>query len=38
VAPPKHRAQAIEDLQKKPLRWDQLDNLKNKGGEPLLPR
>ena len=28
---------AIEQLQKSPLRWDQLDSLKNKGGEPLLP-
>jgi len=38
VAPAEgHRAQAIEDLQKSPLRWDQLDSLKNKGGEPLLP-
>ncbi|MCU7238282.1 MULTISPECIES: ATP-dependent RNA helicase DbpA [Pseudomonas] len=38
VAPAEgHRAQAIEDLQNKPLRWEQLDNLKNKGGEPLLP-
>ncbi|WP_262987483.1 MULTISPECIES: ATP-dependent RNA helicase DbpA [Pseudomonas] len=38
VAPAEgHRAQAIEDLQQKPLRWEQLDNLKNKGGEPLLP-
>ncbi|MFZ5936303.1 MULTISPECIES: ATP-dependent RNA helicase DbpA [Pseudomonas] len=37
VAPAEgHRAQAIEDLQKSPLRWDQLDSLKNKG-EPLLP-
>ena len=38
VAPAEgHRAQAIEDLQKRPLRWEQLDNLKNQGGEPLLP-
>ncbi|MCE1115426.1 MULTISPECIES: ATP-dependent RNA helicase DbpA [Pseudomonas] len=38
VAPAEgHRAQAIEDLQKQPLRWEQLDSLKNKGGEPLLP-
>ncbi|NWL06668.1 ATP-dependent RNA helicase DbpA [Pseudomonas hunanensis] len=38
VAPAEgHRAQAIEDLQKSPLRWDSLDSLKNKGGEPLLP-
>ncbi|GLO11723.1 ATP-dependent RNA helicase [Pseudomonas putida] len=38
VAPAEgHRAQAIEELQKSPLRWDQLDSLKNKGGEPLLP-
>ncbi|WP_256660243.1 ATP-dependent RNA helicase DbpA [Pseudomonas sp. RIT623] len=38
VAPAEgHRAQAIEDLQSKPLRWEQLDNLKSKGGEPLLP-
>ncbi|MBA6145198.1 ATP-dependent RNA helicase DbpA [Pseudomonas sp. p99-361] len=38
VAPAEgHRAQAIEQLQKSPLRWDQLDSLKNKGGEPLLP-
>ncbi|AMK29127.1 ATP-dependent RNA helicase DbpA [Pseudomonas mosselii] len=38
VAPAEgHRAQAIEDLQNKPLRWEQLDNLKSKGGEPLLP-
>ncbi|MHA6163271.1 ATP-dependent RNA helicase DbpA [Pseudomonas sichuanensis] len=38
VAPAEgHRAQAIEDLQQKPLRWEQLGNLKNKGGEPLLP-
>ncbi|MFG0755900.1 ATP-dependent RNA helicase DbpA [Pseudomonas sp. TYF_14] len=38
VAPAEgHRAQAIEALQNSPLRWDQLDSLKNKGGEPLLP-
>ncbi|APF01800.1 TPA: ATP-dependent RNA helicase DbpA [Pseudomonas putida] len=38
VAPAEgHRAQAIEDLKKSPLRWDSLDSLKNKGGEPLLP-
>ncbi|WGV23018.1 MULTISPECIES: ATP-dependent RNA helicase DbpA [unclassified Pseudomonas] len=38
VAPAEgHRAQAIEELQKSPLRWDQLDSLKHKGGEPLLP-
>ncbi|USS57818.1 ATP-dependent RNA helicase DbpA [Pseudomonas kermanshahensis] len=38
VAPAEgHRAQAIEALQKSPLRWEQLDSLKNKGGEPLLP-
>nr|WP_245362484.1 ATP-dependent RNA helicase DbpA [Pseudomonas sp. BP8] len=38
VAPAEgHRAQAIEQLQKRPLRWEQLDNLKSKGGEPLLP-
>ncbi|MFV3404624.1 MULTISPECIES: ATP-dependent RNA helicase DbpA [Pseudomonas] len=38
VAPAEgHRAQAIEDLQNTPLRWEQLDNLKHKGGEPLLP-
>ncbi|WP_238215777.1 ATP-dependent RNA helicase DbpA [Pseudomonas sp. PAGU 2196] len=38
VAPAEgHRAQAIEALQKSPLRWDQLDSLKNKGGEPMLP-
>ncbi|MEJ5865646.1 MULTISPECIES: ATP-dependent RNA helicase DbpA [Pseudomonas] len=38
VAPAEgHRAQAIEQLQKQPLRWEQLDSLKNKGGEPLLP-
>ncbi|WP_258197068.1 ATP-dependent RNA helicase DbpA [Pseudomonas entomophila] len=38
VAPAEaHRAQAIEQLQRQPLRWEQLDNLKSKGGEPLLP-
>ncbi|MFR0674207.1 ATP-dependent RNA helicase DbpA [Enterobacterales bacterium AW_CKDN230030176-1A_HGKHYDSX7] len=38
VAPAEaHRAQAIEQLQRQPLRWEQLDTLKNKGGEPLLP-
>ncbi|MBA1202921.1 ATP-dependent RNA helicase DbpA [Pseudomonas capeferrum] len=38
VAPAEgHRAQAIEDLQKHPLRWEQLDSFKSKGGEPLLP-
>ncbi|WP_236408764.1 ATP-dependent RNA helicase DbpA [Pseudomonas sp. S36] len=38
VAPAEgHRAQAIEALQNSPLRWDPLDSLKNKGGEPLLP-
>ncbi len=38
VAPAEgHRAQAIEDLQKRPLRWEPLDALKHKGGEPLLP-
>ncbi|WP_313740318.1 ATP-dependent RNA helicase DbpA [Pseudomonas sp.] len=38
VAPAEgHRAQAIEALQGHPLRWEQLDNLKHKGGEPLLP-
>ncbi len=38
VAPAEaHRAQAIEQLQRQPLRWEQLDSLKNKGGEPLLP-
>ncbi|WP_345956860.1 ATP-dependent RNA helicase DbpA [Pseudomonas fulva] len=38
VAPAEgHRAQAIEALQKSPLRWGLLDSLKNKGGEPLLP-
>ena len=38
VAPAEgHRAQAIEALHKSPLRWDPLDSLKSKGGEPLLP-
>ncbi|MGH8379567.1 ATP-dependent RNA helicase DbpA [Pseudomonas sp.] len=38
VAPSEgHRAQAIEDLQKAPLRWEQLDSLKNQGGAPLVP-
>ena len=38
VAPAEgHRAKAIEDLQKKPLRWEQLDSLKAKAGEPLVP-
>lgn len=38
VAPSEaHRAQAIELLQKSPLSWDQLDNLKSQGGAPLLP-
>ncbi|MBJ9974860.1 ATP-dependent RNA helicase DbpA [Pseudomonas sp. S75] len=38
VAPAEgHRAQAIEDLQRHPLRWEPLDGLKHKGGEPLLP-
>ncbi|MEE1925525.1 ATP-dependent RNA helicase DbpA [Pseudomonas sp. 148P] len=38
VAPAEgHRAQAIEALQKSPLRWEQLDSLKSKGGEPLVP-
>jgi ATP-independent RNA helicase DbpA len=38
VAPSEaHRAQAIEQLQKSPLSWDQLDNLKSQGGAPLLP-
>ena len=38
VAPAEgHRAQAIEQQQKRPLRWEQLDNLKSQGGEPLLP-
>ena len=38
VAPAEgHRAQAIEALQKTPLRWEQLDSLKAKAGEPLVP-
>ena len=38
VAPAEgHRAQAIEALQKHPLRWEQMNSLKDKGGEPLLP-
>ncbi|MEG0861322.1 MAG: ATP-dependent RNA helicase DbpA [Pseudomonas sp.] len=38
VAPSEgHRAQAIETLQKAPLRWEQLDSLKNQGGAPLVP-
>lgn len=38
VAPAEgHRAQAIEALQKAPLRWEQLDSLKPQGGAPLLP-
>ena len=38
VAPSEaHRAQAIEQLQKSPLNWDQLDNLKPQSGGPLLP-
>ncbi len=31
------RARAIEEVQKSPLNWDQLDNLKSQGGSPLLP-
>ncbi|CAD5203317.1 ATP-dependent 23S rRNA helicase DbpA [Pseudomonas sp. FEN] len=31
------RARAIEEVQKSPLNWDQLDNLKSQGGAPLLP-
>lgn len=39
VAPSEaHRAQAIEQLQKSPLNWDQLDNLKPQSGGPLLPQ
>ncbi len=35
VAPSEaHRAQAIEQLQKSPLNWDQLDNLKPQSGWP----
>jgi ATP-independent RNA helicase DbpA len=38
VAPSEaHRAQAIEQLQKSPLSWDQIDNLTSQGGAPLLP-
>lgn len=38
VAPAEgHRAQAIEELQKAALRWEQLDNLKAQNGAPLLP-
>ncbi|MCY1426879.1 ATP-dependent RNA helicase DbpA [compost metagenome] len=38
VAPSEgHRAQAIEDLQKAPLKWEQLDSLHAQGGAPLLP-
>jgi ATP-independent RNA helicase DbpA len=38
VAPAEaHRAQAIEQLQKAPLHWEQLDSLKSQGGAPLLP-
>ena len=38
VAPAEgHRAQAIEALQKTPLRWEQLDSLKPQSGAPLLP-
>ncbi|MDD2060066.1 ATP-dependent RNA helicase DbpA [Pseudomonas sp. GD03860] len=38
VAPAEgHRAQAIEAMQKAPLRWEQLDSLKAQGGAPLLP-
>ena len=32
-----HRAQAIEQLQKSPLNWDQVDNLKSQGLAPLQP-
>lgn len=32
-----HRAQAIEQLQKAPLNWEQIDGLKSQGGGPLLP-
>ncbi|NWE73571.1 DbpA RNA binding domain-containing protein, partial [Pseudomonas gingeri] len=31
------RARAIEEVQKSPLNWDQLDTLKSQGGGPLLP-
>ncbi|MGE7958621.1 ATP-dependent RNA helicase DbpA [Pseudomonas sp. NPDC089530] len=38
VAPSEaHRAQAIEQLQKAPLNWEQIDSLKPQGGGPLLP-
>ncbi|WP_249679740.1 ATP-dependent RNA helicase DbpA [Pseudomonas abieticivorans] len=38
VAPAEaHRAQAVEQLQKAPLTWDDLSNLTSKGGAPLLP-
>ncbi len=38
VAPSEgHRAQAIEDLQKSALKWEQLDSLTSQGGAPLLP-
>jgi ATP-independent RNA helicase DbpA len=38
VAPAEgHRARAIEELQKGPLNWQQLDSLKAQGGAPLLP-
>ncbi|MNH01131.1 ATP-dependent RNA helicase DbpA [compost metagenome] len=38
VAPAEgHRAQAIEQMQKAPLRWEQLDSLKPQSGAPLLP-
>ena len=39
VAPSEaQRAQAIEQLQKSPLTWDQVDNLTSQGGGPLLPQ
>ena len=38
VAPSEaHRARAIEDVQRSPLKWEQLDELKSKGGAPLQP-
>ncbi|MDB6143042.1 MAG: dbpA [Pseudomonas sp.] len=38
VAPSEaHRARAIEEVQKAPLKWEQLDELKNTGGAQLLP-
>ncbi len=38
VAPSEaHRARAIEEVQKAPLKWEQLDDLKNTGGAQLLP-